>query len=465
MTRHSSSDLLFLSAMQQARLIREGQVSSLELTDLYLDRITEYNDRLHAFVSVQAKRARKAARRADSMRSRSPQGDLPLFHGVPTGIKDLVPTKWSPTRLGSRAYRYFISPFDALVAQRIKAGGFISLGKLATSEFGAMPVTEPEIHPPTLNPWDVNRSSGGSSGGSSSAVSAHLIPIAHGSDGGGSVRIPSAFTHLYGFKPSLSLLGNLHGETYNRLGISVMGPLSRYVEDAAAMLDVMAGSPMQEVHADSCQSAIQKEPGDLRIRLLTNTSLGDIDPEILEATRELAQTLRSLGHTVEEGEAPPISLEDFLPIWRFAISGVRTLSDRSLQAVTRWLRAEDIQVTFAVAEARRVALAKRMEDAFKGADILLTPTVPSSAPLIGAFKAFKNPEDAFSEAARFGSLTAGFNITQGPAATIPIGLTKIGLPIGAQIGARVGKDHLILSLSRQIESALPWHTRRPSAFV
>ena len=154
-----------------------------------------------------------------------------------------------------------------------------------------------------------------------------------------------------------------------------MGPLSRYVEDAAAMLDVMAGSPMQGVHADSCQSAIQKEPGHLRIRLLTNTSLGEIDLEILEATRELAQTLRSLGHTIEEGEAPPTFLEDFLPIWRFAIlwcpNPLRSFSSWLLC----WLRAEDTQVTFEVAEARRVALAKRMEDAFKGADILLTSTV------------------------------------------------------------------------------------------
>ena len=203
MSHYSDQELLKLSALEQARAIRVGELKSLYLTELYLSRIEKYNHHLNAFVSVEKKTACKAAKYADRLRSQVNVDQLPIFHGVPIGIKDLVPTKWSKTKLGSRAYRHFISPFDAPVARKLQAGGFISLGKLATSEFGVLPVTEPDIHPPTRNPWDTTRTSGGSSGGSSSAVAASLLPIAHGSDGGGSVRIPAALTHLYGFKPSL----------------------------------------------------------------------------------------------------------------------------------------------------------------------------------------------------------------------------------------------------------------------
>ena len=465
MSRFTDQELLHLSALDQARAIREGDVSSVYLTHLYLSRIQKYNDSLHAFVNVQTRQARKAAKKADRLRSQQKSETLPIFHGVPIGIKDLVPTRWSFTHLGSRAYRYFISPFDAPVATRIKAGGFVSLGKLATSEFGVMPVTEPDIHPPTRNPWDLNRTSGGSSGGSSTAVAAHLLPIAHGSDGGGSVRIPSALTHLYGFKPSLSLLGNLHGEKYNQLGISVMGPLARYVEDAAAMLDVMAGRPGQDAGPQSCLTAARKMPPSLRIRLLIDTPLGQIDPEILSATRSFADTLRSLGHQVDEGSAPQIELDEFLPIWQYTVSGVKTVSDRYIQSITRWVRERGQEVTLEHAETRRRQLALRVEKSFADADILMSPTVPCVAPLIGSYSHQASPKSAFSEAAQLGSLTAGFNLTQGPAASLPIGLSKTGLPIGLQIGSYPGKDHLILSLSRQIEKVRPWHDRDPTDFI
>ncbi len=463
MTQYSDDDILKLSALRQAQAVREGELSSTDLAELYLARIKQYNEGLQAFVNVQAGRGLKAAKRADIMRARLPADQLPIFHGVPTGIKDLVPTKWSSTRLGSRAYKYFISPFDAPVTKLINAGGFISLGKLATSEFGVMPVTEPEIHPPTRNPWDTSRTSGGSSGGSSAAVAAHLIPIAQGSDGGGSVRIPSALTHLYGFKPSLSLLGNLHG-TYNQLGLSVMGPLAHYVDDAAAMLDVMAGHPTQEMRPNSCLAAAQTMPPALRIRLLTDTPIGDIDPQILKATLEVADTLRSLGHTVEEGPSAKVSIEEFLPLWEYSVSCIPALSDRYVQPITRWVRRNGKEVTFEMAEARRLKLVERIEDSFGGADILMSATVPRAAPLIGTYNRPSDPEQAFYEAANLGSLTAAFNITHGPAASLPIGLTEEGLPFGVQIGAYPGRDHLLLSLSRQIEDHLPWHHRRAPVY-
>ena len=153
-------ELLQLSALQQAEAIRSGTVSSVELTQLYLERIEKYNRTLNAFVSVNGRRALKAARKADEARRQKGWNGGPLFHGVPTGIKDLVPVAGTPTRLGSRAYRYVVSPFNGPVVRLLRAGGLISLGKLATSEFGVLPVTEPDIHPPTRNPWDLGRTSG-----------------------------------------------------------------------------------------------------------------------------------------------------------------------------------------------------------------------------------------------------------------------------------------------------------------
>jgi len=340
----------------------------------------------------------------------------------------------------------------------MQAGGFISLGKLATSEFGVLPVTEPDIHPPTRNPWDTERAAGGSSGGSGAAVAAGLLPIAQGSDGGGSVRIPAAFCHLYGFKPSISLLGNLHGR-YNRLGISVMGPLARYVEDAAAMLDVMAGRPHGGAEDVSCLAASRRDPGKLRIHMVLESPIGQVDPQIADATRAVAATLESLGHTVVEQTLSGSTLEEFLPVWRYSVSGVPAISERLLRPVTRWLRVIGKKTSFEEASSAREKLAERVRDAFGEADILLSPTVPMVPPRIGAFEIADDPEKWFTNAARVGSLTAAFNLTTGPAATLPLGLTDTGLPYGVQIGSRLGRDHLVLALSRQLEQALPWHHR------
>jgi amidase len=452
-------DILRLSALQQAQAIREGIVSSVELSQLYLRRIEEHNDSVNAFVHVQARRALKAARHADKMRLRKGWDGGPLFHGVPTGIKDLVPTAWTPTHLGSRAYRYFISPFDGPVVKLIRNGGFVSLGKLATSEFGVLPVTEPDIHPPTRNPWNLDHTPGGSSGGSGAAVAAELVPIAHGSDGGGSVRIPAALCHLFGFKPSLSTLGNLHGR-YNRLGISVMGPLARYVEDAAAMTDVMAGRPYGGAENTSCLAAAKRSPGQLKIHMFTQSPIGEVDAEIIDATRSAAETLRELGHTVVEIDVASGSLEEFLPVWRFAVSGVPALTESVLQPVTQWLRKEGKNTSFEEAKKTQLMLVERIEEAFGDADMMLSPTVCTGAPLVGAFATPDDPAGDFMRSAQLGGLTAPYNLTTGPAATLPLGLTAAGLPYGVQLGGRVGGDGLVLSLSRQLEQALPWHDRR-----
>jgi len=455
---HSPAELLNLSALEQARLIKQRLISSESLTRLYLSRIESFNSDLNAFVHLNGKRALRKARQHDNAVKQSKGNDLPLFHGVPTGIKDLVPVAGTPSRLGSRAYRYFIAPFDGPVVKHLDAGGFVSLGKLATSEFGVLPTTEPDIHPPTRNPWDRTCTSGGSSGGSGTAVAAGLVPIAQGSDGGGSVRIPAALCHLYGFKPSLSLLGNLHGK-YNRLGISVMGPLARYVSDAAAMLDVMAGRPRATEDESSCLNACSVPVTPLKICLVIDSAIGAAKPDIIAGIRQVAKTLEALGHEVVEKEPATGDLEEFLPVWQYAVGGVPAITERVLRPVTRWLRADAKHVSFEQADTARRQLAKLVHDVIGDADVCLSPTVGVGAPKLGQFDAPDDPRAWFYESAYLGGYTAPFNLTHGPAASLPVGLTAGGLPYGAQIAGKPGDDHLILRLSKQLEEALPWHGR------
>jgi amidase len=451
------NELLTWSALKQAAAIRDGEVSSVELTQMYLERIERLNPSLSAFVTVTPKRALRAAKKADKLRSARSTRELPLFHGVPTGIKDLVPTRGIRTSLGSRSYRYFVSPFDGEVAKRIYAGGFVSLGKLATSELGVLPVTEPDIHAPTRNPWSLGHTPGGSSGGSGAAVAAGLVPIAHGSDGGGSVRIPSSFSHLFGFKPSLSLLGNLHGPI-NGLGLSVMGPLGRYVADCAGMLDVMAGCPSPELYPDSCLARASEPVSPLRIHMVLESPVATVDPENERVTRAAGKLLQSLGHEVVEVPAMAGSVEEFLPIWQRMIARVPVPFERPLQPITRWLREAGENVSLEQALAARDTFCTRIDTLFEGADLVLTPTVPGPPPKIGAFDQ-SNPARAFGEAAVVGAFTATFNLSRGAAANLPLAVSEAGLPIGVQLGARPGDDHRLLAVCRQVESAQAWHDR------
>lgn len=449
--------MLEQTALSLGELIRSGEVSSEEVTRAYLDRIARYDPQINAFASVLWRRAIASARKKDQQR-RNARAHLDTFHGVPIGIKDLVPMLGTRTRLGSRAYKHFVSPFDAPLARRVKQAGLVVLGKLSTSEFGAMPVTEPDVHAPTRNPFDQRHTSGGSSGGSGAAMAAGLVPIAHGSDGAGSVRIPSAFCHVYGFKPSLGLLGNLHGRV-NKLGMSVMGPLAHTVDDAAAMLDVFAGrSPTDP--GGCLQACRQPQPG-LRVRVSTKAPIGTVDSEIEAAVTSTAKVLEELGHHVEEAPVIAGSLDEFLPLWFFMLAAVPSPGERYLQPVTQWLRRNGRGLRVESIRELKADIARRVADVFGDADVLLTPTVGRTPPKVGEFRGL-DPESAFRGVAPLGAFTAVFNISDQPAASIPAGIHSDGLPYGVQIVGRPDADRLVLALSREIETAMPWRSRRAS---
>src|SRR5690349_8286044 len=228
--RGAVDDLVMASALELARRVRARELSAEELARAYLARIERIDPQVSAFTHVLARAAIADARRKDAALARGRAPDpLPPFWGVPVAVKDLNFVRGSFTRLGSRAFRLFYSPFDDKVVQQLRLGGFVILGKVSTAELGALPVTEPDIHPPTRNPWDLGVTPGGSSGGSAAAVAAGLVPIAQGSDGAGSIRIPSALCHLYGIKPSRGRVVDPYGRP-DADQIATCGPIARSVD-------------------------------------------------------------------------------------------------------------------------------------------------------------------------------------------------------------------------------------------
>ena len=437
------------------------EISSEELTRFYLDRIERLNPKLNAFVSVFDRRAVLDARRKDLER-RFARGSLPPFHGVPIGIKDLNLVRFSTAHFGSNALKLW-SPVDDPTVTQLRKGGFVMMGKLASSELGSMPVTEPDTHPPTRNPWNLGFTPGGSSGGSAAAVAAGMLPIAHGSDGAGSVRIPASFCHLYGLKPSRGRLRNQFWMNERNL-IYTCGSLARTVEDAAAMLDVMAGVTVGTPHRLSLppkpfQQMANIAPPRLKIRMVVNGPICDTHPEIAAAVLRTAKALEEMGHHVEPADAPSGSLEDFLPVFQKMVSFTPGLNWSNTQPVTRWLAEAGKKLPNAGVNARMSDLIARLDPEFTGADAWLMPTVPVLPPAIGAWKHLAPPEH-FRAAADLGGFTAVFNLLGFPAASIPAGLSSDGRPIGIQIACRAGEEVRVLALSRQLEQAMPWKDRR-----
>ncbi len=439
-------ELLRMSASEQARRLKEGEVSSLELTSLYLDRIAAANPTLSAFTHVAPRRARRAAKLWDQKRRRgqAPRGPL---SGVPTGVKDLVFVRGMPTRFGSRAVPPIPSAKDGLVAKRMRNSGMIITGKLTTSEFGAMPVTETDTHPPTRNAFDHDVTSGGSSGGSGTAVAAGLLPIAQGSDGAGSIRIPSALGHLVGLKPSRGLVSHITPPD-RTMRLSTVGGLARTVEDAAAFLDSITDWPNDFVGRYQ-----QELPKGLQVKLCTESPLWKVEPEYQAAATKVAAILEDLGSHVAPGDWPDVDLEDFLTLWKRLMANAPMVREQRLQPITAWLRSGGKNITKRESVATRIRLEQQMLEWFSDADLWISPTVAMKPPKIGAWKD-PDPQTSFHSILGLGVFTAAFNVSGQPAITVPMGLCSEGLPIGVQIAGRVGSDALLLRVAHAIEQVL-----------
>ena len=425
------------SATDLAARLRRRELSSVELTRACLDAIRRANPDLAAFVEVSERRALREAARADLRLAR---GDRAPFLGVPTGIKDHEHVRGSFTRLGSRAFRWLYAPVDGFTARACRRAGFVLLGKLATSELTILPFVD---DPPARNPHHRDHYAGGSSGGSAAAVAANLIPIAPGSDGGGSVRIPASFCGLVGWKTSRGALPNPY-RALDPVGISVLGPLARTARDAAALGDVLAGGAP---FAGACDAPIPP----LRVRVLAATPRVAVDPEVAAATAAVARRLEAAGHAVDE--APPLTgeLDEFIPIMAHMVGRIPLVPwlARRLQPSTRWLHGVGRGVSRQACAAAGAQLGGRVLAWFGDADVLVTPTVGQLPPRVGAYAGLGG-EATFRAAAALGAFTAPFNVSGQPAISIPAARSRTGLPIGVQLVGRPGADRLLLALAEAL---------------
>lgn len=427
------------SALAQAQLIKEGELTSLELLEYYLQRIRRYDSQVHAFVDLFADRARKEAEGADKRRAKG-QLDGP-FHGVPTALKDHHMVRFSTTRLGSSAFDWLYSPVDDGVVRRLRRAGFLILGKTSMSELGLLPIVEPLGKEATANPWDLTRTAGGSSGGAGAAIAAGLIPLSPGSDGAGSVRIPAALNGLVGLKPTRGLVRD-GSERVDPYGLTVIGPMARDLDDLTALLDVLASAD------GSYLIRSKQEVPPLRIGVVTSAPFGEIEAPMLTLLEETALRLQDLGHLIEWRNPPQGTLEEFTPLYQRFISRVPVLLPHKLEPLTQWFREEGKKVSLE----KSWQIFRKFEalgnEAMAGIDLLLTPTVGISAPKIGEFRHL-DPPDYFRKAAPLGTFTALGNITGQPGLSFPFHRDN-DLPLGLQLLGRPGDDLLLIRLARTL---------------
>jgi amidase len=424
------------TALELAAKLRRREVSAVELAQEALAGIRAC--RLGAWVSVDDERVLRDARLADR---RIAAGDRAPFLGVPTGIKDQEHLRGHRTRLGSRAFRWLYAPWDGFAARTCRAAGFTLLGKLACSELTILPIID---SPPVRNPHARDRYAGGSSGGSAAAVGAGTIAIAPASDGGGSIRIPAAFCGLVGVKPGRGTLPDVYGR-FDPVGLSTIGPLARSVRDAAALMDVLAGTHHRFTAA--CDGAVPK----LRVRVLVRTPIAPVDVEIADATTEVARRLEALGHSLADADPIDGAVDDFIPLMASLVAQVPLVlgMKRRVEPTTRWLHDLGKASSRQAAIAAGRALGARVLAWFGDADVIVTPTVGLPPPVIGSF-AKLDGEGTFRAVAPIGAFTAPFNVSGQPAISLPLARSRAGLPIGIQLVGRPGSDHVLLALATQL---------------
>ena len=469
------TDLARLDATAQADLVRRGEVTPIELVDAAIARIERADPELNAVVTPTFERAREIAR-----------GELPdgPFRGVPFLLKDLS-AAWAgvPMTSGSAFLKDFVAPVDSVLVQRYRAAGLVFLGKTNCAEFGFLPTTEPELFGPTRNPWDMERSAGGSSGGSAAAVASGMVPFAHGNDGGGSIRIPASCCGLVGMKPTRArishapLLGDVMG------GLVVDHALARSVRDSAALLDATAGPAPGDPYvapplARPLLAEVGADPGRLRIAFSAANAIGaPVHAECVRAVEEAAHLCEELGHVVEE-DAPALDgavlYESFLAVWlsghAWGIEGMaRTLGRQpepeeleplswALRAVGREIRAADYLL--AVTALQRIA--REVAGFFANRDVWLTPTLASPPVPLGTFdRRSTDAMSVFRRASEFVPFTPLFNATGQPAISLPLYWSDDGLPIGVQLAARYGEEATLVRLAAALEEARPWAERTP----
>ena len=457
-------------ALELAAALRARELSAVELLDACLAAVDELGPKINAVIWRNDEDARAAAAQADR---RLAAGEQAPFLGVPIPIKDLTPVAGWPVSYGSNGGPQGLSETSELVVDALVEAGFVLCARTNTPEFGVITVAENSRYGITRNPWDTDRSPGGSSGGAAAAVASGMFPIAHANDGGGSIRIPAAYCGLVGLKPSRGRVPRL---AQSWLGAVVEGVVARTVADAAVALDATAGpDPLAWYNAPAPASPFAEQtatpPGTLRIGLMAQAPLGiPTDPACAAAARAAAAALEDLGHVVEEVEVPTISEEMVPPFIVLTQGGLADYEGVDWTKVEphiahqRALSSETGAYDYVLA-ARTLELLSRREVARWGRDfdILVTPTSAILPPQAGAVLAAQHatPEAPVLDVVASVSFTAFGNVTGLPAASLPLHWTDEGVPVGVQLVAGPWQEASLISLAAQLEQALSWSERRP----
>jgi Asp-tRNA(Asn)/Glu-tRNA(Gln) amidotransferase A subunit family amidase len=466
-----ADDLCWLPATELAALIRRKKVSPVDAVDAVLDRIERLNPTLNAYCTVTADEARRAARAAERALSRR-GATLGALHGVPFSVKDLVATRGVRTTFGSRLFADHVPAEDAPMVARLTAAGAIMVGKTNTPTLGWLGATHNLLFGATRNPWRLDRTPGGSSGGAAAAVAAGLAPIAIGTDGGGSIRIPASFTGIFGHKPSFGRIPVYPASA--AWSLSHIGPLTRTVADAALVMRVCAGP--DERDPGSLPRAgvdyVRAARGGLKgLRVAYADDLGfqvPVDPEVRQAAARAARVFRDLGARVEV-VAPrwPSPFDSFYRIFCGSLAArLRPYRERrddiepGLWRIVEEMLAEP-PTRYVEAWFERLAWWQHPRALFERIDLLLTPTVACPPFPVG----LDHPAEVAGKPSRpYGWLpfTYPFNLSGQPAASVPCGFTRAGLPVGLQLVGRRFDDATVLRAAAAFERAKPWENARPS---
>ena len=463
----SATDLMLKPVQELAALVKGGEIAAREVVSAALARIGDLDERVNAFAEVDAERALEAA---DGIEP----GDERPFAGVPIAIKSNVPVAGLCMNFGSKFLSGHRPDHSAYLVRRLREAGFVVVGTTNMPEFGILPTTEPRHSGPTRNPWDLERTPGGSSGGSAAAVAAGMLPVAHGNDGGGSLRIPAACCGLVGLKPSRGRVSR--GPDLGDSFLGSDGVLTRTVGETAALLDVLAGYEVGDATwaprpVEPYATSVRRDPGRLRVAMTANNPLDvDVDPECVRGMHAAGELLASLGHEVETAspalpgpDALPLFIEVFGPqvslgIMYGELLAARNAEDDDIEPLSRVIfeRAQALpSVAYLGAVAQMQAVARGIVAFFAEYDLLLTPALAERPVPIGDIHGCgEDPMADLLRSGRFTPFTALFNVTGQPAISVPLGFGDDGLPTAAQLVAKPLGEDTLLQVAAQMEAAV-----------
>jgi amidase len=461
------TDLAFTSALEQAQLIRDHVCSPLELTQLYLSRIEQFDPKLGSFFHVAADLAIADARqKTEQLAQTIDTSQLPPFFGIPTAIKDLKSVAGMPITYGISALKEQIANYDDGIVTKIKQAGFTILGKTATSQLGSFPYTEPPGFAPTRNPWHLDYTPGGSSGGSAAAVAGGLCPIAMGGDAGGSIRGPAFCCGLVGIKPSRGRVSSAPlGDVLS--GIATNGMLARTVADAAAFLDIISGYITGDPYwLDSPPvpflAATQQKLPPLNIGFLTTIfPAGNPAQECQDTMMKTVKLLESMGHNIEPQVLDITQLvEPFKTVWSAGVAS-SGIPEAALSPMNQWvLTLSGTAGEYLQAVTKMQLIARQIVSLFDRIDVLIAPTYMHPVIKVGEWQNL-SPKETLDKIANWILPCPPFNATGQPVINIPTGFDRNGLPLGVQLVGKPNAERTIIALAAQIEQAQPWSHLRP----